>query len=117
MNECRYTAEWLQVFVYGTLFDGTGQQDAIHADLMDLGSVPGAVAVGSSPNLVFGEVRIVDRQTLESWDMREGHPMVYRRIRTQTVSGRSVYVYEFQGPLNDSMPRIPSGRWLSPHYS
>ena len=114
MKHCRNTGEEFQVFVYGTLLDGTGEKDAIEADLLDLGLVPGAVRVGSSSNLVHGEVRRVDREALESWDVWEGHPVVYKRIRTRTLCGRSVYVYEFQGPFDEGMRRIPSGRWVEP---
>ena len=99
------------VFVYGTLKDGSGEPDAISGDLLDLGWFPGAVNVGRSSRTVHGEIRSVDSQTLARWDRREGHPVLYCRVRVKTRGELQAWAYEYRGADRATAPRIESGVW------
>ncbi len=115
------------VFVYGTLRQGEGadltrwegtefvRPDCINGRLYHLGGFPGVkteagVFCPGSPS-VRGEVfRVNDAGTLSGLDRYEGYPSLYDRIQTMTASGETVWVYVYNGFVDDKM-LIASGDW------
>lgn len=109
------------VFVYGTLRSNAVndasrfvsaefvQPDSITGEIYDLGWYPGLKLRGDS--VVTGDVFSVTPEQLERLDAYEGCPSLYRRRRIETLSGLTVFVYEYNGPVhvNDF---VPGGDWL-----
>lgn len=95
--------ERVPVFVYGTLLTGMSNASIIAESsylgegvvegftLYDLGSYPGirhSVAVGDCESMVYGEVRLVDFETLESLNRLEGEGCLYTAERVRVRVGK-----------------------------
>lgn len=121
------------LFVYGTLRKGERAdlskhekdfgvtylgEDIINAELYDLGSYPGVKEPGlgafevEEPR-VHGDVfRIEDQSIISILDHYEGYPYLYNRTTTETMDGREVWVYTYNGEV-DADRRIVSGDWIN----
>lgn len=119
------------VFVYGTLKKGHGNHgliagfinvdhskytgenkfvghDKILGRIYSLGGFPG---LKEHPDgKVHGEVYEVDAPTLERLDRLEGHPHMYERRLIETVEGKKVWTYFYNGNV-DNRHFIRSGIW------
>jgi gamma-glutamylcyclotransferase (GGCT)/AIG2-like uncharacterized protein YtfP len=101
--------ETTKVFVYGTLGSGI-PNDKIQGNLYDLGPYPAATNIDHSSNEIEGEVIEVPENYLKSLDIYEGVSSgLYKRIRTRTLGGEDVWVYEFARPLPPGLKLI--SRW------
>lgn len=101
-----------EIFVYGTLKPGCSnyhfyeqfvidsRKATIHADLYSLGQIPGIKNLGSE-NIVKGYVIKTDNIGLQSFDALEGHPMLYLRTPVITIEGDNVWVYVYNGEVQD----------------
>lgn len=108
-----------EIFVYGTLKPGfsnycfyeqfiiNSRKATIHADLYSLGQIPGVKNLGSE-NIVKGYVVKIDNIGLQSFDVLEGHPIMYRRTQVTTIEGDNVWVYVYNGEVHDGA-RIEHG--------
>lgn len=89
----------IRVFVYGSLKSGRGNWGALSAaqmigrcviegryKLLDLGHYPGLICTPSDEQVrkIVGEVYLVDKDTLDTLDMIEGHPDYYCRHKVTT---------------------------------
>lgn len=88
----------IRVFVYGSLKAGHGNHALLEGAtflgrqslsgryaMLDIGYYPGVVEVADGPRrTIYGEVYRIDKPTLESLDLLEGHPNYYRRTKVGT---------------------------------
>lgn len=97
-----------KVFVYGTLKDGGPLHPLLRRNMaefvgydyidrnwefVDCGAFPAAHS-GYNRNRIYGEVYKISHECMACLDMAEGHPTLFRRIKTRTSHGdRSVWVY------------------------
>ncbi|MGE3822552.1 MAG: gamma-glutamylcyclotransferase [Isosphaeraceae bacterium] len=112
------------LFVYGTLAPASPEEarrrgasaDAVRGRLFDLGPYPALVDLDDpTADWVAGHVFRVDEAALAGpLDDYEGVKRgPYRRERTTSRSGRTVWVYIFAGPL-PATARGPILRWEGP---
>ena len=103
------------LFVYGTLQPKFGLirassevwSDSIYGDLYDLGDYPGAVNIGRSSTLIKGQILEVSAEELLKIDCYEGvYEGLYRRLKTRSESGATVWVYEFAMNIPESARTI-----------
>ena len=117
--------EGIRVFVYGTLKDGHSNNYALQEGgaeflgrcvlsgdyrLVDLGWFPAVLNCEDDRRRdIFGEVYLVDEETLYSLDLIEGHPNFYKRVKVPTEYGNAwLYVLQETGNDYDS---VDSGVW------
>jgi gamma-glutamylcyclotransferase (GGCT)/AIG2-like uncharacterized protein YtfP len=121
------------LFVYGTLRKGERADlskhekdfgvtylgvDIINAELYDLGSYPGVKeprlgAFDVEDARVHGDVfRIEDESIITLLDHYEGYPDLYNRTTAETMDGRTVWVYTYNGEV-EANRRIVSGDWVN----
>lgn len=107
------------LFVYGSLQPGQrppqsmrgAWPDRVRGLLYDLGPYPAAVQVARVDREFDGWVLDISEDELERLDAYEGTSEgLYRRMRTSTVSGRAVWVYEYFGELPQKA-RGPLQKW------
>lgn len=111
------------VFVYGTLKPGhhnfemcssyveSYHEAEIDGDLYALGGIPAISKLGTG-NIIKGYVlRVPPFILYGNFDRLEGHPNLYQRVRTTTISGEQVWVYVWATPgeLEIKFPRIEHG--------
>jgi len=114
-----------KLFVYGTLRQEGGHlRHSIMAtstflgkyktkpkyDMINLRSFPGLLKDGQ--NVVTGEVYEVDRDTLKSCDIIEGHPRFYKREDIDLEGIEGVQAYFLPRKEYGHMPKVESGDWL-----
>jgi gamma-glutamylcyclotransferase (GGCT)/AIG2-like uncharacterized protein YtfP len=121
------------LFVYGTLRKGERADlsrnqkefdvtylgaDVINGLLYNLGSYPGVKELGEGEfdveqPRVHGDVfRLENKSIIEILDHYEGYPYLYNRAETETMDGRKVWVYTYNGEVDDER-RIVSGDWVN----
>ena len=79
-------------------------------DMINLRSFPGLLKDGQS--VVIGEVYEVDRDTLKSCDIIEGHPRFYKREDIDLEGIEGVQAYFLPRKEYGHMPKVESGDWL-----
>jgi gamma-glutamylcyclotransferase (GGCT)/AIG2-like uncharacterized protein YtfP len=85
--------------------------DRVRGLLYDLGPYPAAMQIGRVEQEFGGWVLEISQEELERLDEYEGIAGgLYRRIRTVTMAGRVVWVYEYSGELPEQ-GRGPLDRW------
>src|SRR5262249_55397771 len=110
------------LFVYGELQPGRrtprsqtqAWPDRVRGELFDLGRYPAARNIGCVETWFCGFVlEIAESELISELDPFEGVPEgLYRRIRTTTEHGFSVWIYEYARPLPSDV-RGPIERWPS----
>lgn len=122
------TTNRIRVFVYGSLKAGHGlhnmlmlgkQNEFVGYDyiegpwlLADMGAYPAIIWDDTGEHRVYGEVYVVDEETLASLDFAEGHPLFYRRTKVDTASGLRVWAYILNtGPDEYAEDWIEAGTW------
>jgi gamma-glutamylcyclotransferase (GGCT)/AIG2-like uncharacterized protein YtfP len=121
------------LFVYGTLRRGERADlskhekdfdvtylggDIINGKLYNLGSYPGVKELGGtefdvSLPRVHGDVfRLESESIITILDHYEGYPYLYSRATTETMDGREVWVYTYNGEV-DELRKIQSGDWVN----
>lgn len=100
-----------KLFVYGTLKTGIGPTYSIRGQMYDLGAFPGVVGISGGSGRVEGEIRHVSADQLKRFDVYEGVDSgLYRRIKTETLDGQEVWVYEFACDVGQHR-KVPEGVW------
>ena len=108
------------LFAYGQLQPGyrpprtvhRAWQDRVRGELFDLGAYPAAVKVGMTESWICGCVMEIDESELRAeLDVYEevGRGL-YRRVRTTTEAGFTVWIYEYAPPIPPHA-RGPIERW------
>lgn len=115
----------IRVFVYGTLKQGHGNHPALEGSeflgrctievpglvLVDLGAYPGVVRTTSSDVVpIFGEVYLVNEDTLHVLDLIEGHPSFYERIKYDTP-WKKAWVYTLPEDYLEHNDVVENGCW------
>lgn len=117
----------IRVFVYGTLKEGYCNHDALKDGgaqllgkcriegefaLLDLGFYPAVVPdSGAGDRQVYGEVYLVDEDTLHTLDCIEGHPSYYTRFKVETP-WKKAWVYMLpEDYLDKGYGRVVDGNW------
>ena len=123
------------ILVYGTLKAGHGAnsvmqgrseyvgEDRINGKMYSLGGFPGFKAVAEAgarfhpeEPAVTGEVyRITDEILPDMLDNYEGYPNYYGRSQYRTEEGRTVWVYEYNPDVHESL-LIEDGVWEGGHH-
>jgi gamma-glutamylcyclotransferase (GGCT)/AIG2-like uncharacterized protein YtfP len=123
------------ILVYGTLKHGFGAnsvmqgrsefvgEDRVNGKIYGLGGFPGFIAEAKAgapfhPDepAVTGEVYLITDENLpEMLDNYEGYPRLYGRSQYRTEEGRTVWVYEYNSPIEEYL-LIPSGVWEGHTY-
>ena len=93
----------MKLFVYGTLKTGAPLHHVVRGDLYFKGALPCLVNIGTSVNLVRGEILDVTKERLLDLDQYEGHPTHYKRVKTRTLGGAEVWIYEYQLDLEGAI--------------
>lgn len=97
----------IRVFVYGSLKKGKGLHGLLskanfitreyieeEMQLCDMGPFPALVKEPTQTFRTYGEVYVVDQETLAALDMAEGHPTFFKRHKVKTAkNGYRVWVY------------------------
>lgn len=117
------------IFVYGTLRVGQSAdlnqgrralhlgEDRINGLIYHLNWFPGAKAetvtcFDPEQPSISGDVFLLrDNNIVTILDSYEGYPSLYNRIQTVTEKGRTVWVYTYNGNLDDKEP-IRTGDWV-----
>jgi len=103
-----------RLFIYGALKRRGYEEARIYGVMYDYcGWYPCVVEIGKVKEVVKGQVRDVDDETLRLLDRREGVAAgQYRRILTRTLEGEYVWAYEWARPISRKRHRrIPAGVW------
>ena len=109
-----------RVFVYGILKTDDchlDPPDAVRGTMFRKGIALSKFGDDYTNNIVRGQVREVDDNTLRTWDRIEGvvhhDPLrgMYRRIRIATTLGIDAWAYEYNGSVCDALI-VESGVWL-----
>lgn len=97
----------MKLFVYGTLLDNSGKPDHIMGDLYALSWFPGAINIGKSNEIIPGKIIDVDADRLADFDKYEGVASgLYNRVKTTTLTGEEVWVYEYGQELPKEAMKI-----------
>jgi len=119
--------EKIFLFEYGTLkhfmeppkTETAWRKAEIYGNLHNLGKYMGATDIGKTKNKVKGEIGEINADELATLDKRESVKSgEYKRIKTTTVHGVPVYVYEYTGgklkkgamnkfPFNPEKEKVP----------
>lgn len=110
------------LFVYGLLQPGLqppksvrrSWKDSARGRLYDLGPYPGATDFDRAEETFEGWVLEIDEEELAALDEFEDATggRQYRRVRTRTLGGSDVWVYDYIGPVPANakpLPRWPAG--------
>lgn len=109
------------LFVYGSLQPGQrppqslrgAWPDRVRGLLYDLGPYPAAVQIGRIEEEFCGWVLDLSEGELKRLDAYEGvSEGLYRRMRTVTAGGRTVWIYEYAREL-PQQARGPLEKWPS----
>jgi gamma-glutamylcyclotransferase (GGCT)/AIG2-like uncharacterized protein YtfP len=120
-NEQRPSYTGIRVFVYGTLKRGRGNNRFLEDaellgrciitgkhTLVDLGYYPGLVEnKNGETHSVVGEVYRINRETLDTLDMLEGHPDYYSRAKVQTP-WKGAWCYFLPDDYINVAPPVPT---------
>lgn len=92
-------------------------EDRINGEIFNLGGFPGAKIRGFplvfkplGPSIVGDVFQLDTQQVIDQCDRYEGYPSFYNRFRRKTESGFIVWVYSYNGTMDDD-DLIPSGDW------
>lgn len=111
------------VFVYGTLkhggcyhgylrsarYVGTNRS-ASRFTMLDLGPYPGVIDRGNTA--IYGEIYLIDHNTLRKLDQLEDYPRVFTRRLIRTQYGPAwIYLYQLAAGKE---PVIRNGNWRMP---
>lgn len=115
----------IRVFVYGTLKQGHGNHPALEGAeflgrhvlevpglvLVDLGAYPGVVRTTTDEvRPIYGEVYLVNNDTLHVLDLIEGHPNFYERIKYDTP-WKKAWVYTLPADYLEHNDVVENGCW------
>lgn len=116
----------IRVFVYGTLKMGHGNNCALGLGkflgrcyiegeyrMLDLSWFPGVVRDSSRAATcrVWGEVYLVDEDTLDTLDCIEGHPHFYKREKVETPWKNAWCYFLPEEYLTEGHLTVTSGMW------
>ena len=102
----------IYLFAYGKLQPGYSppstmeyhEKDAVYGDLYDYKRDPLIINVGKEyTDKIAGTVMLIDRRELRYLDEEETG---FKRIRTKTASGKTAYIYEWDGNVPDGAKHI-----------
>ena len=104
------------LFVYGTLMRDGDKEAVLNGDLRTCGNgfYPAITALGTGRR-IYGRLRPVTDEDLQSFDFYEGHPHIYRRVSAKTMDGTRVWVYVWSyddgRDCLEPGPLLEDGRW------
>lgn len=126
MSEQLSQKEGIRVFVYGSLKQGHCNHPALESakflgrcflegtyTMVDLGWYPAVVDHGArdTNSRIFGEVYLVDEDTLYTLDCIEGHPSFYKRQKVETPFKKAWCYFLPQGYLERDLELVGDGLW------
>jgi gamma-glutamylcyclotransferase (GGCT)/AIG2-like uncharacterized protein YtfP len=125
-DEAGRNPKGIRVFVYGTLKKGHYNNHLLkgseflgrcyvegHMRMLDLRYFPGVARTSPSngdSTRVYGEVYLVDEETLYSLDILEGHPEFFRRERVETP-WKKAWMYFVPEHYIEGRNSIDTGIW------
>lgn len=114
-----------RVFVYGSLKRGepnhqwlygaifAGRARLLSAELYSLTSYPMAVLRPGSPQVIHGEVFVIDAEGLDRLDLLEGYPNYYDRQILNLSDGTMAWVYLGRDAVVEGHELVEFGDWAS----